>query len=116
MEQWPAIQNPSTIRGGILDPFVESEAETGDDFARPRFSVPRQKPSQLSWPAMPTSHYHTLCSFQERVRADCFLWTHPRSGQQWVARFRSDPISETCTGSRPGTFAVDVTLQLIRKA
>lgn len=116
MEQWPAVQKPATIKGGILDPFMESEAETGDDFARPRFSVPRQRPAQLAWPAMPTSHYHTLCTFQERVRADCFLWLHPHTGQQWVARFVSDPITSDCSGTRPGTLAVEVTLKLIRKA
>ncbi len=48
MDFWPSfIMAPSSISGGVDDPYIEAKSETGDDSARPRFSAERMTPFKL---------------------------------------------------------------------
>lgn len=114
MDMWPSgIRTPSDMKGGISDPLDESTMETGDDAARPVFSRPRQRPWQLSWVDMPFSEYEMLTAFQEEQRASVFLFVHPRTGEAWECRFKSDPI--TFDEGATEYMSVTCTLQPVRK-
>jgi len=114
MAVWPEeITSPTGMTGGVSDPFYEDTFETGDDGARPMFSRARQQPVTLTWQRMTEAEYALLKNFQAAQRAAVFVWTHPRTGAAWQARFKSDAISYTINGDTPGTRNVTVQLQLL---
>lgn len=116
MDTFPSgIRAPSSITGGIFDPLDEATMDTGDDAARAVFSTPRQQPWKLEWPAMPHDEFDLLTAFQAEQRASVWLYTHPRTGQTWEMRFKSDPISFSEEGRRYKTKAVTVAVQPIRR-
>ena len=109
MDTFPSgIRAPSRCPGGIFDPLDESTMDTGDDSARPVFSVPRQKPWKWTWEDMPFDEYELLVAFHAEQRASVWLYTHPRTGQTWEMRFKSDPIDyeEGSTAFMPVTCLV----------
>lgn len=116
MDTFPAgIRPPSSITGGVFDPLEEATMDTGDAAARPVFSMPRQQPWKMEWAAMPFAEYNLLTEFQKAQRASVWLYTHPRSGQTWEMRFKSDPIAFSEQGAKWRTIAVTVTAQPIRR-
>ena len=110
---WPSfITAPSSISGGVDDPFIEEKSETGDDSARPRFSAERMTPFKLSWKAMPLAEYKYLEElFYPQHRAVEFLWQHPSQGKTYVVRFMSSPVSSSEDGTAPFVASVEVQLQ-----
>lgn len=103
---------PSSISGGVDDPYIEAKSETGDDSARPRFSAERMTPFKLSWKAMPLAEYKYLEElFYPQHRAVEFLWRHPSQGKTYVVRFVSSPISSSEDGTAPFVASVEVQLQ-----
>lgn len=113
MDFWPSfIMAPSSISGGVDDPYIEAKSETGDDSARPRFSAERMTPFKLSWKAMPLAEYKYLEElFYPQHRAVEFLWRHPSQGKTYVVRFVSSPISSSEDGTAPFVASVEVQLQ-----
>lgn len=113
MNFWPSfIMAPSSISGGVDDPYIEAKSETGDDSARPRFSAERMTPFKLSWKAMPLAEYKYLEElFYPQHRAVEFLWRHPSQGKTYVVRFVSSPISSSEDGTAPFVASVEVQLQ-----
>lgn len=114
MDTWPNIKAPSRITGGISDPLDEATFETGDDAARARFSAPRQQQLTLSWKWLAHGEYDALVAFQEQQRSGLFLWTHPRTGVAWEARFTSDPLRWDEAGGETG-MSVTCTILPIRR-
>jgi len=116
MDTFPTgIRPPSSIVGGVFDPLDEATMDTGDDAARPVFSTPRQQPWKMEWATMPFAEYDMLTAFHEAQRASEWMYTHPRNGQTWVCRFRSDPITFSEQGAKWRTIAVTCTVQPIRR-
>lgn len=115
MNVWPDIAVPSSMSGGIFDPLDEANMETGDDAARPRFSVPRQQPMRLEWAAMSYADFDALVAFHANQRSTPFLWVRPRTGVQWEARFVSNAITHSESRDTPGRLAVQCTIQPIRR-
>ena len=113
MDFWPSfITAPSSISGGVDDPYIEAKSETGDDSARPRFSAERMTPFKLSWKAMPLAEYKYLEElFYPQHRAVEFLWQHPSQGKTYVVRFVSSPVSSSEDGTAPFVASVEVQLQ-----
>lgn len=113
MDFWPSfIMAPSSISGGVDDPYIEAKSETGDDSARPRFSAERMTPFKLSWKAMPLAEYKYLEElFYPQHRAVEFLWQHPSQGKTYVVRFVSSPVSSSEDGTAPFVASVEVQLQ-----
>ena len=113
MDFWPSfITAPSSISGGVDDPYIEAKSETGDDSARPRFSAERMTPFKLSWKAMPLAEYKYLEElFYPQHRAVEFLWQHPSQGKTYVVRFMSSPVSSSEDGTAPFVASVEVQLQ-----
>ena len=113
MDFWPSfITAPSSISGGVDDPYIEAKGETGDDSARPRFSAERMTPFKLSWKAMPLAEYKYLEElFYPQHRAVEFLWQHPSQGKTYVVRFVSSPVSSSEDGTAPFVASVEVQLQ-----
>ena len=113
MDFWPSfIMAPSSISGGVDDPYIEAKSETGEDSARPRFSAERMTPFKLSWKAMPLAEYKYLEElFYPQHRAVEFLWRHPSQGKTYVVRFVSSPISSSEDGTAPFVASVEVQLQ-----
>ena len=110
MDFWPSfITAPSSISGGVDDPYIEAKSETGDDSARPRFSAERMTPFKLSWKAMPLAEYKYLEElFHPQHRAVEFLWQHPSQGKTYVVRFMSSPVSSSEDGTAPFVASVEV--------
>lgn len=103
---------PSSISGGVDDPYIEAKSETGDDSARPRFSAERMTLFKLSWKAMPLAEYKYLEElFYPQHRAVEFLWRHPSQGKTYVVRFVSSPVSSSEDGTAPFVASVEVQLQ-----
>lgn len=116
MDTFPSIMAPSSIERTISDPYIESQFESGDDAARPIFSIPREGPTALKWSSLRKSQFETLRAFCAAHRAVRFLWTHPSEKKLYVVRLKADALRWSEVGTKPGTYAVDLNMQIIREA
>jgi hypothetical protein len=118
MDFWPSfIAAPNGISGGLDDPYIEAQSETGDDASRPRFSAPRLTPFKLSWQNMRLAECrYLLDQFYPAHRAITFLWRHPSQGLTYEVRFVSSPITFGEEGTAPFVAKVEVQLQPERLA
>ena len=113
-DAFPSIAVPSAYDKQMSDPYIESTFETGDDAARAQFSMPRWQPFDLQWDWLSTADYATLLTFYDAHRATKWLWTEPRTGDQYVARFSSNAIKKGASKDKPGGYAVSATIQIVR--
>jgi len=73
------------ISGGLDDPFLEDQFESGARGGRPMFTKPRPEPYTMRFPLLSDAEFAVLKEFYESTRGQTFLLTHHDGSQEEVS-------------------------------
>lgn len=111
---FPTIRRPSSISGGVRDPLLEDDYQSGDDAARPVFTSATDQPIRIGWKRLSQEELDLLDAFvRGEGRTPGWPWPHPYTGEEWSCRLCADPLSWSAGDDGKG-YNATLTIKRIR--